>query len=160
MDRHQIQRGRRARRSPATRITIVALLLLALFGARSISSYLIEVEWWKELGQLNTWLSMLYYSIAPVAAATLLAFAVLWLAHARALKFAGTRLGDHPVYARVSTLALLLLAYLIAASSVDTWTVVRFAGSRGLPAAATTWHDAVFQKPLSFYLFDLPFYLL
>ena len=35
---------------------------------------------------------------------------------------------------------------------------MRFAGSRGLPAAATAWHDAVFDKPLSFYLFDLPFY--
>ena len=36
---------------------------------------------------------------------------------------------------------------------------MRFAGSRGLPAAATAWHDAVFRQPLSFYLFDLPFYL-
>ena len=97
MDRHQIERGRRARRSPATRITIVALLLLALFGARSISSYIIEVEWWKELGQLNTWLSMLTYSIMPLAGATALAFAVLWVAHARALKFAGTGLGDHTI---------------------------------------------------------------
>ena len=35
---------------------------------------------------------------------------------------------------------------------------MRFAGSRGLPAATAAWHDAVFDKPLSFYLFDLPFY--
>src|SRR4029077_16033787 len=52
------------------------------------------------------------------------------------------------------------LGYLISASSIDTWTVVRFAGSRGLPAAATGWQDSVFQKPLSFYVFDLPFYLM
>ena len=83
---------------------------------------------------------------------------MLWLAHARALKFAGTGLGEHRLYARISALALLLLGYLISAASIDTWTVVRFAGSRGLPAAATAWHDAVFDKPLSFYLFDLPFY--
>jgi hypothetical protein len=93
-----------------------------------------------------------------VAAATLLAFAVLWIAHARAVKFSGAGLRDHPIYARIATLALLVLGYIIAAASVDTWTVVRFAGSRGLPPAATGWHDAVFQKPLSFYLFDLPFY--
>ena len=68
--------------------------------------------------------------------------------------------GEHRLYARISALGLLILGYLIAASSIDTWTVVRFAGSRGLPAAATAWHDAVFQKPLSFYLFDLPFYLM
>jgi len=160
MDRYQIERGRRARGSPATRITVIVVLLVLLIGARSIASYIIEIEWWKELGQFNTWLSMLTYSVAPVAAATLLAFAVLWASHARALKFAGTSLGEHRLYSSIATLALLVLGYLIAASSVDTWTVVRFAGSRGLPAAASTFHDAVFQKPLSFYLFDLPFYLL
>ena len=80
------------------------------------------------------------------------------MAHARALKFAGTALREHPLYARISAAGLLFLGYLIAAGSIDTWTVVRFAGSRGLPAAATAWHDAVFGQPLSFYLFDLPFY--
>jgi len=38
-----------------------------------MASYVIEVEWWKELGQFRTWLSMLYYGLAPVALATLLA---------------------------------------------------------------------------------------
>ncbi len=36
--------------------------------------------------------------------------------------------------------------------------MVRFAGSRGLVASAAGWRDSVFQQPLSFYLFDLPFY--
>jgi len=161
---YQIDRGRRgpgsdgARR--ATRITLIVLILLLLIGARTIASYAIEVKWWQELGQFKTWLDMLYYSLAPLAAATVVAFAALWLTHARALKFAGTGLGEHRLYARVATLALLLLAYLIAASSIDTWTVVRFAGSRHLAAAAAGVKDAVFGKPLSFYLFDLPFYLL
>src|SRR5215470_12424319 len=112
---------RRSPRSPATRVTIVILALLLLFGARSLASYAIEVEWWKELGQFRTWLSMLYYGVLPVAAATILAFIVLWVTHARALKFAGAGLRDHPVYARISTLVLLFLAYLIAAASIDTW---------------------------------------
>jgi uncharacterized membrane protein (UPF0182 family) len=158
MHPYRIEDGRGEPRSHATLITVVIVLLILLAGARSIASYAIDIEWWKELGQFNTWLSMLYYSVAPVAAATLLAFAVLWLAHARALKFADTSLRAHPIYFRISTLALLVLAYLISAASIDTWTVVRFAGSRGLPATATAWHDAVFNKPLSFYLFDLPFY--
>jgi uncharacterized membrane protein (UPF0182 family) len=161
---YQIDRGFRTPRPgssrPVKRITVVAILILLLIGARSFASYAIEVKWWQELGQFRTWLDMLYYSLAPLAVATAVAFIALWITHARALKFSGTRLGEHPVYARVSTLALLLLAYLIAVSSIDTWTVVRFAGSRGLPAAATAWHDAVFGQPLSFYLFDLPFYLL
>ena len=158
MARYRIEYGRRVPGSPATRITLVAILILILLGARSLASYAIEVSWWKELGQFRTWLSMLYYGIAPVTAATLLAFGALWVSHARALKFAGTSLGEHRIYSRISTLALLFLAYLISAVSIDTWTVVRFAGSRGLPASAAGWHDTVFGKPLSFYLFDLPFY--
>jgi uncharacterized protein len=157
MPPYQIEHGRGAR-SGATRISLIVAAIVLLLGARSIASYAIEIEWWKELGQFQTWLSMLYYGVAPVAAATLLAFAVLWITHARALKFAGTSLGEHRAYFRVSTLALLILGYFISAASIDTWTVVRFAGSRGLPAAATAWHDAVFNQPLSFYLFDLPFY--
>ncbi len=148
------------RRPPVLRITLIVLAVLLLFGLRSFAGYAIEIEWWKELGQLNTWFSMLYYGIAPVAAATLLAFVALWVSHARALKFAGTRLGEHPVYSRLSTLALLGVAWFVASAFIDTWTVVRFAGSRGLPPAATAWHDSVFQQPLSFYLFDLPFYSL
>jgi hypothetical protein len=157
---YQIGRGRRGSGSRATRIAFFVILGLVLLSARVLAQYTIEIEWWKELGQFRTWLSMLYYSMAPLTAATLLAFAALWITHARALRFAGTSLGENPIYARISALALLLLGYLIAASSIDTWTVVRFAGSRGLPAAATVWRDAIFQQPLSFYLFDLPFYQL
>jgi len=139
---------------------LVVAILVLLLAARWMASWAIEIEWWKELGQFRTWMSMLYYGIAPVAIATFAAFVVLWVSHARALKFAGTGLGEHPLYARVSTLLLLGLAWIIAGGAIDTWTVVRFAGSRGLPPAATAWHDAVFSQPLSFYLFDLPFYLM
>lgn len=158
MARYQIERGRRARGSRATRITLLVIVLLLLFGARTLASYVVELQWWKEMGQLDTWLSMLTYSLAPLAGATLLSFGILWMAHARALRFAGTRLGEHKIYAQISALGLLVLGYLISASAVDTWTVVRFAGSRGLAASAAGFHDAVFGKPLSFYLFDLPFY--
>ena len=143
----------------ASRITLLILPLLLLFGARSLASYTIEVEWWKELGQFRTWLSVLYYNVAPVTGATLLAFAVLWMTHARALKFAGTSLGQHAVYNGITTLVILILSYFIAAASIDAWTVVRFAGSRGL-TETSAWRDAVFQRPLSFYLFDLPFYIM
>ena len=157
MPEYEIE-GPRRRSSTAVWVTVGAILLVLLVGARFVASYVIEIAWWQELGQFRTWLSMLFYNVAPLTAATLLAFVALWIAHARAVRFAGTRLGEHRFYARISALALLLLAYLISAASIDTWTVVRFAGSRGLPAGATAWHDSVFDKPLSFYLFDLPFY--
>jgi uncharacterized protein len=155
---YQIERGKRPSGSRMLSITLIGVAILLLVGVRTAASYAIEVNWWQEMGQLRTWLNMLYYGAAPLAAATVLAFAALWIAHARALRFAGTSLSEHRLYSRISILALLLLGYFLAASTIDTWTVVRFAGSRGISAAATGWHDPVFQKPLSFYLFDLPFY--
>jgi uncharacterized protein len=137
--------------------TIMIAFFVLLFSARTIAGFVIDYQWWKELGQLGTWISLLTYGIVPLVAATLVAFAVLFFAHARALKFAGVRLRDEPTYAKLSTLGLLVLGYLASAATINTWTVVRFAGSRDLGAAASTWADPVFNQPLSFYLFDLPF---
>jgi uncharacterized membrane protein (UPF0182 family) len=155
---YQIEHGRAPRSPKVGRIALVVIVLLLLFGAKTIAAYAIEIAWWKELGQFRTWMSMLYYGVTPVLLATVVAFAVLWMTHARALKFANTSLRDHRIYTWLSALALLLVSYMIAGSAIDTWTVVRFTGSRSLPAASTAWHDTVFGKPLSFYLFDLPFY--
>jgi uncharacterized membrane protein (UPF0182 family) len=158
MPPYKIERGHGRPGPRIAWITLAVILVVLLFGARIMATYAIEVAWREELGQLHTWFSMLWYSLVPQAVATLLSFVLLWIAHARGLKFAGTSLREHRLYARLAALALLVVSYLVAAASIDTWTVVRFAGSHGLPAAATAWHDAVFQKPLSFYLFDLPFY--
>ena len=114
MEPYRIERGHR-RSAPIGRVGLIVAIVVLLLSARSIASYAIDIAWWRELGQFRTWLSMLYYSLAPVAAATLLAFAVLWLAHARALKFAGTGLREHGCYFWISTVALYVLAYLIAA---------------------------------------------
>src|ERR1035441_2668995 len=105
MSREIEQRHRHASR--AGRIAFFVVLGLLLLGARSFASYAIEVAWWKELRQFHTWLSMLYYGIAPVTFATLLAFGALWITHARALKFAGTSLGQNRLYSRISTFVLL-----------------------------------------------------
>src|SRR5581483_1925341 len=57
-----------------------------------------------------------------------------------------------------AALGALLLGWLLAAANIDNWTIMRYIGSRSLPAASNAWHDPVFNHPLHFYLFDLPFY--
>ncbi len=146
--------GRRASRLGLASVLIALVILL--LGARTIATYTIEYQWWKEMGQVVTWFSMLSYGIVPLVLATIVAFAVLFTAHARALKFAGVRLRDERQYFRITTLALLAISYVVSSATINTWTVVRFAGSRNL-TAASTWSDPVFNQPLSFYLFDLPF---
>ncbi len=139
-------------------IFFVILFLILLAAVRTIASYIIDYEWWKEVGQLRTYLSLLAYAVVPVAIAGLIAFVAFWTSHARALKFAGTGLGRHRWYRRISTLAILVLAVLIGIATTDTWAVVRYFGGRGVGGQAAAWHDAVFNKPLAFYLFELPFY--
>ena len=158
MSQYRIERGGARRGRRGVRVTLIVLALLVLLGARSVASFVIDYQWWKELGQLDTWLAMLAYGFTPMLGATLIAFAVLWVAHARAVKFAGASLSEHPLYAWISSLGLLFLGYLVGAGSIDTWTIVRYIGARGIPAEANAWHDAVFGLPLKFYLFDLPFY--
>ena len=150
------------RPQPQRKFFVIALLFALLIGSRSIASYTIEYKWWKELDQVGTWTSMLLYGIGPLVAATLLVFVVLWIGHARGVKFAGARLGDFPLYARLSTVGLFLLSIFIALGSIDSWTVVRYLGGRSVAANATAnatgWRDPVFGQALPFYLFDLPFY--
>ena len=99
----------------------------------SVSSYAIDYQWWKEMGQLHTWFSMLLYSVIPATAATVLGFVIFWIAHAR-----GSEARRHVGCARIRCTpssprsAIFLLALMVALAALDTWTVVRyFGGTRG-----------------------------
>ena len=136
-----------------------AIVAIVLFVAlRWLCTYTIDYQWWKEMGQLHTWFSILAYSLIPATGATIIAFVIFWIAHSLALKQAHVRLREHPLYAKLTAVGIFLLAMIVALSTLDTWTVVRYFGGRDLGGAATAWHDPVFGNPLSFYLFKIPFY--
>ena len=139
---------------------LVLSFLLVLLGwlVSTAADFIIEYNWWKEVGQVDTWIGMLWYSIAPAAAGAVVAFVALWMAHASGLRFAGIRQRDFRLYSRLIPVGLALVAILFATSSIDYWTVMRFFGSRGIAQPADAWKDQVFSRGLPFYLFDLPFY--
>ncbi len=134
------------------------LLVIFLWGCAAASDFVIDYNWWKEIGQVSTWISMLWYSVAPFVVAAVVAFIALYVAHARGLHFAGIRQRDFRLYSRLSVAALAVLTLMLTSASVDYWTVMRFFGSLGVKAPADAWKDPVFSRPLPFYLFDLPFY--
>jgi len=138
-------------------IGLVILFFIVLIGAKWAASLLMEYSWWKEIGQVNTWIDLYAYSTLPVAVCTMLAWFVLLIAHSRGVKFAGGTVSDYPVYSRLSSVVLLIFAFFVSSATVDNWTVLRFAGSRALKGVAT-FHDPIFGKPATFYLFDLPFW--
>ena len=137
-------------------VAIVIALLAVLFFGRTICGWVIEYLWWGEMGQVPTWIRMTSYRFLPGLAAWVVTFAVLWLAHARGMKYAGESLAAHPAYARLSTLALAFVSFVLALATVDGWTIARYVGGQG--AGSSAWSDPVFQKPLAFYFFELPFY--
>ncbi|HEY2845191.1 MAG TPA: UPF0182 family protein, partial [Bryobacteraceae bacterium] len=144
------------RRGPERRIVAlgVVLLLLLIFG-RTICGYIIDYFWWREMGQVPTWIRMSAYRYAPGLAAWVVIFAVLWIAHSLGLKEARIRLRDYRLYARLAPLVLALLSLIIMLATVDGWTVARYMGGRGMEGG---WQDPVFGRPLGFYFFELPFY--
>ena len=148
--------GANPRRGGCIALAIVAAAIL--FGARFFASLVIDYQWWKEMGQVETWVNIWLYNYAPITAATLAAFTVLWIAHVTALKQAGVGLGRYPLYTRLSAVALLLVSWMIAAGTMDSWAVVKYFGGRTLARGAAQWHDPVFNQPLGFYLFDVPMY--
>ena len=68
----------RSRRSLRPLVVLPVVLGLVLLAARTIASYVIEYRWWQEMNQVPTWLDLMLYGFAPLAAATLLAFGVLF----------------------------------------------------------------------------------
>jgi uncharacterized protein len=137
-------------------ITLVVVAALFLVGARTLASWVLDFQWWREMGQVETWFNMLGYAVAPAVLVAAIAFIAFWIAHARGMKSAGVRMRDYPAYARLSTLGVLLVAIIFSAAVVNSWTIVRFFGGRG--AVPDAWRDPTFGMPLPFYLFDLPFY--
>ena len=145
-------------RGPGKIPLLLGGLFVLVMVSRWLASLFIEYEWWKEMGQVSTWESIIAYNFLPHLAAALLAFVLLWIAHARGLKHAGTGLSEHRVYARISTFALFGLAALISLAALDAWTIVSFFGSQRAGAGTNPWLDPVFGNPLPFYMFELPFY--
>src|ERR1051325_4082821 len=139
-------------------IVLVVLLTLMLWAITMSASFLIEYSWWREVGQVDTWITVLWYSSAPTAVGTLIALLALWATHSRGLHFAGIRRQDSPLYFRLMPVGLAIVAILFASASIDYWKVMQFVGSRRITLPADAWKDPVFSRPLPFYLFDLPFY--
>jgi hypothetical protein len=141
-------------------IVLIALAVLLLAGSRTIANFVIEYEWWKELGQTQTWFSLLVYQILPAIAASLIAWLVMIWAHRGGVQFAGAAVGRYGWYSKVVPLVLLVPAVAFIGSSVDSWTVMAYVGSSGITIPPDAWTDPIFDRHLSFYLFSLPFFYL
>jgi len=146
-------------RQPIKAILLTAVVLLTIFRViPAAANLIIDYNWWREIGQVDTWIGMLWYSVTPASIGAVVAAVALWVAHAQGMHFAGVWRRNHPLYSWLMPVALAIVAIILASASIDYWTVMRYIGSRGSAGARGGWIDPVFSRPLSFYLFGLPFY--
>src|SRR5260370_21036578 len=111
-------------------IVVVAVFGLLIWAITAGANFIIEYNWWRELGQASTWIKMLWYSIAPGAIGAVVAFIALWLAHSRGVHFAGVRSRDFRLYSWLVAAGLGLVAILFSSASIDHCSVMPFLGSR------------------------------
>jgi hypothetical protein len=74
---------------------------------------------------------MLWYSIAPSVAGSLVAFIALWVAHARGCTAPASADGISACTPSWLRWGLGVVALLFGSASIDYWTIMRFFGSRG-----------------------------
>ncbi|MBG99261.1 MAG: hypothetical protein CMN58_02815 [Solibacterales bacterium] len=141
-------------------LIFVVIVLALLLGSRTGAEFAIEYQWWKEVNQVQTWITMVLYRLFPTILASLLCWPALLWAHRRGTAFAGVNTANYSIYSKLVPIALLFAAISFVGSSVDHHKVMTYMGSRGVEMSADTWHDPVFQQGLPFYLFHLPFYSL
>jgi uncharacterized protein len=134
------------------------LLLVAFALSRTIAGLAIDYQWWKEIGQVQTWLNLAVYGLAPVLTAAVFAGIMLWIAMARGLKSGGDGLGSMPRLFRLATAGAFLVGLFIASNTIANWDAVRFIAGLGHAPAPGEWRDPIFGRPLGFFLFELPFY--
>ena len=141
-------------------LIFVGIVLALLLGSRTGAEYAVEYQWWKELGQVETWITMLLYRFLPVTIASLLCWPVLLWAHRRGTAFASVSTSDYSIYSKLIPVALLLAATAFVGSSVDHHKIMTYVSSQSVELPADTWSDPIFANHLPFYLFHLPFYAL
>jgi uncharacterized membrane protein (UPF0182 family) len=155
--------GQRQRAPRGRVLFVVILLIIILFCSRYIASTLIDYSWWSELGQADTWVSLLIYGTGPIVVAIVLFFLAFWIAFRLGMRHSGR---EGPVFgvfrrsfvSRVALIVFVLLAIGVANATVDSWTTVKYFGGLRLPGSSAEFTDPIFGNPLHFYFFGLPFY--
>ena len=140
-------------------VAVIALVLLV--GSRYLAATWIDYQWWQEMHQLDTWFNQILYGTLPV----ILVFALLCIVFWTALKVGLRRPFETPLFGlirrglviKIAIAALAFVALVVANSTVDNWTVVRFLGGLRIAQSTAEYIDPIFHRPLHFYFFTLPF---
>jgi uncharacterized membrane protein (UPF0182 family) len=150
--------GFEKRRGPGPLIIVITLFVL-LFVGRYAAGTLLDYEWWKEIHQLDTWISQLLYGTLPILIAAIFLFACFAVAWRLGSRRGSTRgVAASGQVSRLILIGLAVVSLLLATIIIDPWNIVRFFGGLRIPGAGNNYVDPIFGLPLRFYFFYLPFF--
>ncbi len=127
-----------------------AILLLAVEG----SSFALQLAWWRELGQQQTYFQYLRIQWLPQLALALVAVGILIAVFRLARSHARQQLAETRLFGWVGYLIAIAAGWLISFGIIDPWTLALYLGA----PKTSTYHDPIFGHSLAFYMFRLPFY--
>ena len=103
-------------------VVLVVLVAFLDWASSTAADFVIEYNWWKEIGQVNTWVSMLWYSIAPAAVGVGDGLRrALGGSCARSALRRDSSPGPPPVFP-LGSRGLAVVAIVFASTSIDYWT--------------------------------------
>lgn len=166
----QVNQNRpRMNRRSLTLLIIGALVVgFFLFGPRVVSTW-VDLMWFEELGQSNVFWTRILFPLVVFVGAFAFAFAVILLNVTIARRFGPTGptvtpSPDNPLSVLISgglrflntifILLTLFVSFLMASAASSNWeNIVLFFN-------ATPWteRETIFNNPIGFYIFDVPFY--
>jgi uncharacterized protein len=134
---------------------LAVMFVTVLFAARLIAPFVIDIAWWKEIGQIDVFWKQFELRFVPFLAGSVICFGVLWLASMRGAKRAGAAFTSDLKRSILTTSGFAAMA--IAWMGLPSQTIFSYFAGRDLPSPQG-FRDYAFGQSLSFYLFQLPFY--
>ena len=132
----------------------IAVAAVAAFMLRSAAGLLLELAWWKELGQVRTFWRFVEINWLPQAAAGLAGMLVFLGLFWQARRRCATPLSRTRLFSAAGAALAAAAGLLVSLAVVDPWTTALWWGARTTGLYA----DPLFHRDLAFYFYQLPFY--
>ena len=132
----------------------LALAVVAAFILSSAAGLLLELAWWKELGQVQTFWRFVDIAWLPQAASGLAGMLVFLAIFWQARRRCATLLSRTLLFSSAGAALAAAAGLLVSIAVVDPWTTALWWGSR----TTGVYSDPIFHRDLAFYFFQLPFY--
>lgn len=154
----RLARRRRGYADPVVLARDAGVAALLLYLVIEGSSFVINVAWWRGLGQLDTYWQYLRIEWLPQTAGAIIGIAALILCFRAARARANSQIGRTRLFAWGGHALAILIGGGLAFGLLDPWTIALYLGSAPGAAGAAAYHDPLFGHGLTFYMFRLPFY--